>query len=55
LLLVTLPAKEVEMTKDRNKGGREVRKPKKAKPAAKPVSPTERVPGKTVTQSSSSE
>jgi hypothetical protein len=46
---------EVGMAKDRNKGGRETRKPKKPKPAAKPVSPTERVPGKTVTQSSSSE
>lgn len=43
------------MAKDRNKGGKEVRKPKKAKPVAKPVSPTERVPGKTVTQGSASE
>lgn len=43
------------MAKDRNKGGKEVRKPKKAKPAAKPVAPSERIPGKTVTQSSTSE
>ncbi len=43
------------MAKDRNKGGREVRKPKKAKPAAKPVTTTERVPGKTVTQTQPSE
>ncbi len=41
------------MSKDRNKGGKEVRKPKKAKPAAKPAAPGERVPGKIVTQSQS--
>lgn len=40
------------MAKDRNKGNRETRKPKKAKPAAKPITaPTDRVPGKTIVQS----
>jgi hypothetical protein len=38
------------MSKDKNRSGREVRKPKKAKPAAKPATPGERVPGKVVTQ-----
>lgn len=41
------------MAKDRNKGNRETRKPKKAKPAAKPAVTTDRVPGKTVTQTQS--
>ena len=41
------------MSKERNKGGKEVRKPKKAKPAAKPAAPGERVPGKIVNQSQS--
>jgi hypothetical protein len=38
------------MSKERNKGGKEVRKPKKAKPAAKPAAPGERVPGKIIAQ-----
>jgi hypothetical protein len=38
------------MSKDKSKGGKEVRKPKKAKPSAKPSSLTEHVPGKNVTQ-----
>jgi hypothetical protein len=42
------------MAKDRNKGGREARKPKKAKPAAKPATPPERIPAKTITQSQQS-
>lgn len=41
------------MGKDKNRTGREVRKPKKAKPSAKPVTTTtDRVPGKTATPSS---
>lgn len=39
------------MSKEKSKGGKEVRKPKKAKPLAKPAAPGERVPGKIVTQS----
>lgn len=38
------------MAKDKNRSGREARKPKKQKPAAKPAAPGERVPGKIVTQ-----
>jgi hypothetical protein len=45
---------EEPMGKDKNRTGRETRKPKKAKPAAKPATPGERVPGKTGSQSSSS-
>jgi hypothetical protein len=42
------------MGKDKNRTGREVRKPKKAKPAPKPPAPGERVPGKIITQQSQS-
>ena len=38
------------MAKDKNRAGREVRKPKKAKPPAKQAAPGERVPGKVITQ-----
>ena len=38
------------MAKDKNRSGRETRKPKKAKPAVKPAVPGERVPGKIITQ-----
>lgn len=38
------------MGKDKNRTGRETRKPKKAKPAPKPPAPGERVPGKVVAQ-----
>jgi hypothetical protein len=38
------------MAKDKNRSGRETRKPKKAKPAAKPATLGERVPGKVITQ-----
>lgn len=38
------------MSKDKNRTGRETRKPKKAKPVAKPAAPGERVPGKIITQ-----
>jgi hypothetical protein len=40
----------LQMAKDKNRTGRETRKPKKAKPAAKPATPGERVPGKIVSQ-----
>ena len=36
------------MGKDKNRTGRETRKPKKAAPAAKPATVGERVPGKVV-------
>jgi len=38
------------MAKEKSKGGKEVRKPKKAKPVAKPAAPGERVAGKVVNQ-----
>ena len=38
------------MAKDKNRSNRETRKPKKAKPVAKPAAPGERVPGKIITQ-----
>jgi hypothetical protein len=38
------------MSKEKSKGSKEVRKPKKAKPAAKPSTLSEHVPGKNVTQ-----
>jgi hypothetical protein len=38
------------VAKDKNRSGREARKPKKVKPAAKPTTPGERVPGKIITQ-----
>lgn len=38
------------MAKDKNRSNREARKPKKAKPEAKPPALGERVPGKAVTQ-----
>jgi hypothetical protein len=38
------------MAKDKNRSNREVRKPKKAKPEAKPNALGERVPGKVITQ-----
>jgi hypothetical protein len=41
------------MAKDKNRSGREARKPKKPKPAVKPATPGERVPGKIVTQQQS--
>jgi hypothetical protein len=44
------------VSKDRNKGGREARKPKKAKPAPKPVTqPEQRIPAKNITQSQQSQ
>ncbi len=36
--------------KGRNRQGRETRKAKKPKPAAKPNAPVERIPGKAITQ-----
>lgn len=41
------------MAKEKSKGGKEVRKPKKAKPVAKPAAPGERVPGKVVNHNQS--
>lgn len=41
---------EATMAKDKNRSNRETRKPKKVKPAAKPTTPGERIPGKIVTQ-----
>ncbi len=38
------------MAKDKNRSGREVRKPKKAKPETKPNALGERIPGKVITQ-----
>lgn len=38
------------MSHDKNRSTREARKPKKAKPAAKPATPGERIPGKIITQ-----
>ncbi len=41
---------EATMAKDKNRSNRETRKPKKAKPEAKPPALGERVPGKVITQ-----
>jgi hypothetical protein len=41
---------EAPVAKDKNRSNKEVRKPKKAKPEAKPPAIGERVPGKIVTQ-----
>ena len=43
------------MSKEKNRSNKEVRKPKKAKPAAKPAAVGERVPGKVVPQSQQSQ